>query len=581
MKPINLLAFVLTLSSLVLLLACAGSPPPTPIPPTVIPTLVPPTAVPPSPTAAPTNTAVAATGSADATDTVRAAFRKFAGVTVFRMTAEATTSPVLFQPKYDPQPGDDPNVVTVFKMEAAQENSNLDITINGFAASFIGVFAGFDPDEDTLRVVVANGIPYANGVMEGETEAKWYQFPENDTTVTGITPQDLLAPVSSVEFADNTFTAKGTQVVDGRNCGVFEGNRAAFEAVLLDMSQSAILNTEVFDASTVDAFTFTVVACDDGYVHRVTYTFDARTKADAAKKGSFRFDAQIKDFGETIVIQAPTGAIPATGAFSTSATDEPDATIVAGNFATIEGEWEGKVGEDDRPLQFTVADGKVTYFNINYSVSDGSGCSSSGAYGKSLDEGGEIAASEFEFVLTDSDDLKFTVKGKFTTDNAASGTLAIQGETFCGATDTSETWTAVHVSAPDAAPTEEATEEPTAEPTEEPTVEPTTATSGASASATVTAVFAALAKNDVNGALLYMDDDVVYNVAGTSGIGKASLQSYMNLAVAAGAQFQVSNVSDIGGIVTFTVTVSGVGAGTYSNSSAIVQDGKVSIFTIQ
>jgi hypothetical protein len=198
-----------------------------------------------------------------------------------------------------------------------------------------------------------------------------------------------------------------------------------------------------------------------------------------------------------------------------------------------------------------------------------------------------ITGTSFEFVLTNSDDVKFTVTGRLLSNNEASGTLAIEGETFCGETDVEMTWTAKHISSPDdeaeITPTAEATEEPTDEPTAvatlTPTAEPTSA--GPGAADVVNSVFNALEKKDITTALAAFSDDVVYTVGGTSGVGKASLQSYMQLAMAFGSTFKVSNLQDLGGIVTFTVTVTGTGAGTYSNSSAIVQDGKIEIFTIQ
>lgn len=588
MKPAHLLTVIVFVLSTAMLLACGGGPAPTPVPPTVLPTLVPPTTVPtvPPPTAAPTHTPAAAI-TKNGTDTVRAAFQKFAAATSFRLDAKVTSSPALFQPKYDPQSGDDPNVVTVVSMVGEQDSANLDFILKGFAASFIGVFAGFDPNVTELQITFVDGVAYVKGVKDGDTEAKWYRMPEGDTTTTGFAPQELLAPIVDAKFADDAFVAAGTEILDQKNCGVFEGNRAAFEAALSDVSQAAILNTDAFDTTTIDAYTFQVWACDDGNIHRVLYSFDAHTKADATKKGSVAFDVKVKDYDAAIVIQAPTDAVPFTGGGlgappTTKAT--PTAAITK-TFTSLEGEWEGNIGEDS-PIQFTVADNKITYLNVNYAVNTGS-CSSSGSYGTSVDEGSTITAAAFNFVLTDSDDVKFTLDGKFASNNEASGTLAIKGKTFCGNIENETPWTARHVSAPGdtSEPTEEATaevtDEPTAEATEQATAEPTPASSDADAAAIVNAVFIALQQKDVTTALAAFDDNVVFTVSGTSGIGKSALQSYMQLAVAAGASFKVSNINDLGGLVTFTTTVSGISAGTYTNSSAIVQDGKISIFTIQ
>lgn len=574
------------------LLACAASPTPTPVPPTSLPTIaptsVPPTNVPPTPvpatvaptkTAAPTSTPGATTGSASDTKQVAHAFQKFLSATTFTMDAKATVSPVLFQPKYSPQPGDDPNLVTVVAMQGQQDNSNFDFTVKGFAASFIGLVGGFDPNAGALELASVNGTNFIKGVKDGEKEMKWYQMSSGDTTASGFQPSQFLAPVVNGKYADDAFAAKGTEVVDQKNCTVYQGNRAAFELILPEFGQSALLNTDAFDAKTIDTYSFQVWVCDDGAIHHIVYSFETPTKADASKRGSFSFDAQIKDYDAAIVIQAPTDAVPFGG--TASATEAPLATATSGvtkSFSSLEGDWEGTIGEDS-PLEFTVTDNKITYVNLNYAINTG-GCSASGSFGKSVDDGA-IANSSTSFVLTDSDNVNYTVKGTFTSNNSATGTVAIKGKTFCGDTDMSTPWTAKHISAPGEEPTAEATPEVTEAATEEPTEAATAENTGGSASAIVNGVFDALANNDIDAALAAFDDNVVYNVGTTSGIGKDSLKSNLQLALAVGATFKVSNVQDLAGIVTFTVTVSGPSAGTFTNSSAIVQNGKIAIFTVK
>jgi hypothetical protein len=512
---------------------------------------------------------------------VSAAFQKFLSATTFRLTANATVSPSLFQPQYSPQPGDDPNLVTVVSMQGGQDNENFDYKLRGFAASFLALVAGFDPNSQELELAAVDGARFARAVKEGETTAKWYRLPEDDTATTGFSPEQLLSPIIDPQYPETAFTASGTETMDQMLCGVFQGTRAAFDAALPGMSDSALLNTDVFDAGTIDSFSYRVWVCADGNIHRVNYAFDAHTRADASKEGSFAFDVLIKDYDGAIVIRAPADAIPfeTSGAGTTPTAEASPTAGIAKTFSSLEGEWEGASAEDSI-IQFSVEDNAVTFANLNYSINTGS-CSVGGAYGTSVDDA-PIEDSTFRFELVKDDELTFTVTGEFSSNNDASGTLAIKGKTFCGDTDIETTWTAKHISSPDdessAVPVEQATDEPTEEPTAEATPGDT---AGASGAAVVNSVFAALANKDVAAALAAFDDDVVYNVGGTSGVGKASLQSYMQLAVAAGASFAASNMQDLGGVLTFTVTVSGIGAGTYSNSSAIVEDGKIVIFTIQ
>ncbi len=66
-----------------------------------------------------------------------------------------------------------------------------------------------------------------------------------------------------------------------------------------------------------------------------------------------------------------------------------------------------------------------------------------------------------------------------------------------------------------------------------------------------------------------------------TGIGTDGLESYLKTAAAAGTKYTVSNVSDFAGILSFKLVASGALSGTYPDSSAIVQDGKISILTIK
>lgn len=591
MKPLyRITLFVCLMLISCIVIACGSSPTPTPVPtlvptpvpPTTAPTIIPPTAAP-TKTTAPTNTPSASTSGGSDIPAVQRAFEKFLAATTFRLSTDVTTSPALFEPQYTPQPGDDPDRVTVVSMQGEQDNANFDFKLRGFAASFLAVIAGFDPNSAELELASVGDARFARGIKEGETTAKWYQFPQDDPSMDGFVPRQILAPIINAKYADDAFQSTGSETMDGQQCAVFEGDRAAFELVLPELSDSALLNSEVFDKDTIDNFKFQVWVCGDGQVHRILYAFDTHTKKDAAEKGSLSFDAKIKDYDTTIVIQAPADAIPLdSGAANAQPTEEATNVSEAKTFTSLEGDWEGN-SSTDSPIQFTVEDNALTFVMLNYSINTGS-CSVGGAYGRSVDDGA-INNDKFAFTLTNDDGVQFTFAGKFNSNNDAEGTLAIKGKTHCGDTDEQVTWTAKHISAPESStePTSESSVEPTEEATVEATAEATTEAGGASgdAVALVQSAFDAFAKKDLNTALAAFDDDVVYSVGDTSGVGKASLQSYLQLALAAGSTFAVSNVQDLGGIVTFTVTVSGVGAGTYSNSSAIVDEGKIVLLTLK
>jgi hypothetical protein len=164
---------------------------------TVLPTTLPPTDDP--TTAAPTTTTtpLPITPDANADQTVTDALANLAAADTFRLQASAELSPVFFQPEYTPGPGDDPDKVNLFTAFGEQSEGNLNYTVTGFLASFIGLFSGFDPNHDELTVVQVDGSQYMRGVLDGESEAKWYAVPEEQSSNSSFTPQDMLSPCSA------------------------------------------------------------------------------------------------------------------------------------------------------------------------------------------------------------------------------------------------------------------------------------------------------------------------------------------------------------------------------------------------
>jgi hypothetical protein len=587
--------FILLALSASIPAACAA--PVTAVPATIVPTSAP-TAIPPTatsipPTVKPTGTSEPTNTPApvldkDADKTVRAAFAKFQAETAFRFDARNEFSPIFFEGKYTPAPGDDPNKLTLFAIKGEQKGADLHYAVTGFIASFIGLRSGFDPDSNTLEIANVGGTLYMRGTLANETQARWYSIPANQAESMRFTPQDVIAPILQADYPDRAFTKTGTQTLGTRSCNVYTATRAAFDAVFPLLVQAASLSQETLALDSIDRSELKIWVCADGNLYGIRYNLDAHAKTDASKKGSLAFDIDITDYDTDIVIQAPADAVPlpadATGTQTAPAvplTATPVTTPAA--FTSLDGEWEGASGTDN-PLKFTVENNKITFALVNYSINTG-GCSFGGAYGSSVDDGA-ITNRSFSVVLTNSDDVKFTFAGKFNSNNDAAGTLQIKGKTFCGGTDAQASWTAKHLSSPES-PTSEPTEEPTVIPTDVPTVAPTpkptvTATpQSASGAEIVKQVFAALARQDIEGALGFLSDDVVYTIGTTSGVGKDNLRSNLQLAMTFGTTFQVSNLQDLGGIVTFTAQASGFGGGTFSNSSVIVHDGKIVILTIK
>ncbi len=451
MKTLHTLSvFILLALSANLLFACGGSAASTTSAPTPAPTAVqatvPPTRAP-APTSAPTDTPAAVTSSADADTTVRGAFAKYLTAKIFRLDAHAELSTIFFQGRYTPGPGDDPNKVTLFTLKGEQNGADSHYTLNGFMASFIGVVSGFDPNSQALEIAQVNGTLYMNGKLENENRAHWYSIPANQAASTSFAPQDLIAPMTRATYPDGAFSKTGDETLGSQTCNVFTGNRSAFDAVFPQITQLALLNTDTVDLSTIDRAEYKIWVCPDGNLYRTQYNFDAHAKTQADKKGSFAFTVNIADYDAAISIQAPAGAVPMSGSPSTTGpTTEPTETsgeTPTTPFTSLEGEWEG-TSDTDSPISFTVTNNEITFANLNYSINTGS-CSVGGAYGTSVN-GGAIKDQSFSFVITNSDEVRFTFAGKFESNNDASGTLQIKGKTFCGNTEIQAKWTAKHIS---------------------------------------------------------------------------------------------------------------------------------------
>ncbi|HEX5037150.1 MAG TPA: hypothetical protein VFX30_08320 [bacterium] len=105
-----------------------------------------------------------------------------------------------------------------------------------------------------------------------------------------------------------------------------------------------------------------------------------------------------------------------------------------------DGSWDGNA-DADRPLNFTVEDGKVTYFFANYGGANGT-CNYNGAF--SLDGTFPINGNTFTATGKSSGgDIEATATGTFASNNEISGTIAWKGNSgMCGAFDIKANWKA-------------------------------------------------------------------------------------------------------------------------------------------
>lgn|GEM_PF-2677928 len=111
-----------------------------------------------------------------------------------------------------------------------------------------------------------------------------------------------------------------------------------------------------------------------------------------------------------------------------------------------EGRWQGDSGGEDLPLSFTVKGNVVSDIQAGYKMQKG-GCSSFSNF--TSDTPGTLTDKTFngkgsQDVMKDHNE--FNIRGTFTSDKEASGTLHWMGKSnLCGPIDTQSNWTAKKV----------------------------------------------------------------------------------------------------------------------------------------
>ena len=300
----------------------------------------------------------------------------------------------------------------------------------------------------------------------------------------------------------------------------------------------------------------------DGNEAHITGTFTSDSQA----SGIIDYTDNVKEVCDKTMHLTWNALSPA--AFAAGTPIAPPATLPA---AGLDGRWEGK-NSDGNQVLFDVSNEQFTYISFNFSVHSES-CFLSGFIGQTPDEPAMITNKSFSVDLKDNDGQLFTFAGSFTSDTEASGTIHMQGVegASCGAFDDEMTWTA------EKSPPEE---EPTSQPTE--TAGPPTSTRpAADPIAMVQGFFDAYNAGDIDAALAFMDDDVMFKPgSATTIMNKGNLKTFLTAQQQKGITYTLSGLSAVGdSIVKFSATLSD---GTrYPASQAMLSDGLIIMLTLQ
>ncbi len=237
----------------------------------------------------------------------------------------------------------------------------------------------------------------------------------------------------------------------------------------------------------------------------------------------------------TVAAVATRASAPAspTAAAATSAPVQPTrapaptqaASPTTSASAGYDGDWSGATNPHDMPIAFTVESNQLTNVDLGYAVQTGS-CTVSGS--QSQDTQARIGGKAFNVQFTDDNNYQYIFTGAFTANTQANGTLDVKGTSaLCGAFEAKLTWKATIGAASSSAPT----------------VSDATPTTGIADTDVLLAFFKAVNAKKLDDALALVDDQVVFNIAGTPGIGKDALKAYLQNQMSRNVTFTASNLT--------------------------------------
>jgi ketosteroid isomerase-like protein len=265
----------------------------------------------------------------------------------------------------------------------------------------------------------------------------------------------------------------------------------------------------------------------------------------------------------------PAATVPAPTSAPIKATTAPRATQPANPSpsaqASYDGDWSGTTNPHDMPVSFTVENNQLTDVNLGYAYHSGD-CTVSG--NQSQNPNARINGKTFSVQFTDDNGYQYNFTGTFTSNTEANGTLNVKGtSTVCGAFEAKLTWKATTGAASSSDTSSDMSD--------------ATPTTGIADTDVVLAFFKAVNANKLDDALALADDQIVFNLAGTPGIGKDALKAYLQDQISRHVTFTVSNLTSNDGItLRFTLQASDQSA-PVDGETASIGDSKIQTLVLQ
>ncbi|MBI5304191.1 MAG: nuclear transport factor 2 family protein [Chloroflexi bacterium] len=252
----------------------------------------------------------------------------------------------------------------------------------------------------------------------------------------------------------------------------------------------------------------------------------------------------IASIARSTIAPTPTVARPTTAPVATTAptptatiarpTSTPAQPTTAPTSANYNGEWEGTSAKDS-PLAFTIEKNELTHLNVNYRVDSGSCQFLSGSRGETKMNPpiAAIKSKDINIQMDFGDGYSLAFTGAFTSNTDASGKLIFKGNSrSCGAFEINTQWTAKKATPPASGSSASPITAPAS----------SSSTSSADVEKAIRAFFDAINAKEVDAALKYVDDNVLFNLSATPGLGKAQLRSYLQGQINRGVRYTVSDV---------------------------------------
>jgi hypothetical protein len=230
-------------------------------------------------------------------------------MTAWSKTQKATTYRIEFQIAMS---GNLPDLPPAWQLAQGMPVLGLTAAVNGKDAhmkmqGLLAMLLTGNPAQ-ALEIMTIGGKIYLRGPapMLGAPEAKWYVLTGQSNF--SMNYQEMLETPSDPTIDWNSFKKTTTEVLDGRRCDVYMGDKNVtlkfFDAIATTTGQGQDSLGNITNA------TSKFWVCDDGYLHQLLMNVEGASPNKPSEKVSFQVRLHAWDFNTNIKLTAPATAVP-------------------------------------------------------------------------------------------------------------------------------------------------------------------------------------------------------------------------------------------------------------------------------